>query len=145
MKVASPGAVTDPPGLLRECAPEAYERARRALGETTLQDLERRLTLQAIDECWAEHLATVAEIREGIHLAEVGGLSPLEEFQKGAAESFGVIFKGGRYLLGLPVNWIDNLDAVEWRNNLFERCDGRTMKPFEDAQRHSRPRGLGNA
>jgi preprotein translocase subunit SecA len=79
---------TDPPGLLQERAPDAYERARRALGETTLQDLERRLTLQAIDECWAEHLATVAEIREGIHLAEVGGLSPLEEFQKGAAASF---------------------------------------------------------
>jgi preprotein translocase subunit SecA len=79
---------TDPPGLLRERAPEAYERARRALGEATLQDLERRLTLQAIDECWAEHLGTVAEIREGIHLAEVGGMSPLEEFQKGAAASF---------------------------------------------------------
>jgi preprotein translocase subunit SecA len=44
--------------------------------------------LHAIDECWSEHLATVTEIRDGIHLAEVGGLSPLEEFHKGAAESF---------------------------------------------------------
>jgi preprotein translocase subunit SecA len=58
------------------------------LGEATLQDLEKRLTIHAIDECWSEHLATVTEIRDGIHLAEVGGLSPLEEFHKGAVESF---------------------------------------------------------
>lgn len=66
-------------------------------------------------------------------------------YRKGAAESFGVIFKCQRYLLGLPVDESDSLDAVEWRNSLFERCDWRTMKSLEGAQRHSRPRGLGNA
>jgi preprotein translocase subunit SecA len=76
------------PGVLQERVPAARESARRALGEAALQDLERRLTLHAIDECWSEHLATVTEIRDGIHLAEVGGLSPLVEFQKRAVESF---------------------------------------------------------
>lgn len=66
-------------------------------------------------------------------------------YRKGAAESFGVIYKDKRYVLGLPVDESNNLDAVEWRNNLFERCDWRTMRPLEDAHRHSRPRGLGNA
>ena len=50
--------------------------------------LEKRIALQAIDQCWAEHLATVAEIRDGIHLVTIGGLSPLEEFQKAVATSF---------------------------------------------------------
>ena len=53
-----------------------------------MQDLERRLTLYAIDACWSDHLATVTELRDGIHLAEVGGLNPLEEFLRGAAKSF---------------------------------------------------------
>jgi len=66
-------------------------------------------------------------------------------YRKGAAESFGIIYKNKRYLLGLPVDESDNLDAVEWRNGLFERCDWRTMKPLTGAQRHSRPRGLGKA
>ena len=66
-------------------------------------------------------------------------------YRQGAAESFGVIYEGKRYLLGLPVNESRNLDAIEWRNGLFERCDWRTMKPLEGAQRHSRPRGLGKA
>jgi preprotein translocase subunit SecA len=80
------GAVV--PGVLQERKPAEWERARQALGEAELQDLERRLMLQAIDESWSEHLAMVTEIRDGIHLAEVGGLSPLEEFHKAAAASF---------------------------------------------------------
>ncbi len=79
---------TAAPRVLQEHLPAAREKARRALGEAALQDLERRLMLHAVDECWSEHLATVTEIRDGIHLAEVGGLSPLEEFHKGAAASF---------------------------------------------------------
>jgi preprotein translocase subunit SecA len=74
--------------VLQERVPELRERARRALGDSTLQDIERKLTLQAIDECWSEHLATVTEVRESIHLVGVGGYSPLEEFQRQAASSF---------------------------------------------------------
>jgi preprotein translocase subunit SecA len=75
-------------GILRERVPEAYERAVRLLGPEAAADLERRLTLAAIDECWADHLAAVAEVREGIHLVAVGGLLPLEEFQKSVVRAF---------------------------------------------------------
>ena len=50
--------------------------------------MERRLTLRAIDAGWADHLAGIAEIRDGIHLVAVGGLSPEREFAKAAARSF---------------------------------------------------------
>jgi preprotein translocase subunit SecA len=76
------------PAVLRKSMPAAREHALQVLGEAALHDLERKLMLLAIDECWSEHLAAVAEIRDGIHLAEVGGLWPLAEFQKQAAESF---------------------------------------------------------
>jgi preprotein translocase subunit SecA len=76
------------PNGLTERAPEAYRPALRALADETLAALERRLVLRAIDDCWAEHLATVEEIRETIHLTQVGGLSPLEEFRKAAGASF---------------------------------------------------------
>jgi len=76
------------PEVLKERVPEDAERARGILGDENLKDLERRLTLHAIDECWSEHLMIVTEIRDGIHLAEVGGMSPIEEFQKAAAASF---------------------------------------------------------
>lgn len=64
-------------------------------------------------------------------------------YRERPAETFGVIYEGRRYLMGVPLPDSLVCDAIEWRNELFERCDGHTMKPLEGAQRHSRPIGLG--
>ena len=61
-------------------------------------------------------------------------------FRRGFAESFGVIYGGQPYLGGLPVVEFPNLDGVEWRNELFERCDWRTKQRLKFAQPHARPR-----
>ncbi len=82
----------DPSELLRERAPAAYERAVGLIGGEAMADLERRLVLCSIDQCWADHLAAVAEVKEGIHLAVVGGLSPLNEFHKSVVQSFEPFF-----------------------------------------------------
>jgi len=74
--------------VLSKRVPELYERVCGLIGSEAAADLERRLKLHTIDQCWADHLAIVAEIRDGIHLAAIGGLSPLEEFQKRVAQSF---------------------------------------------------------
>jgi preprotein translocase subunit SecA len=76
------------PQLLQERLPQRYQELRDALGDGLLLELERRVMLRAIDECWSDHLARVTEIRDGIHLAEVGGLDPYREFLKLAAGSF---------------------------------------------------------
>jgi preprotein translocase subunit SecA len=73
---------------IQERATDARERAVRAISEPALRDIERRLMLESIDHCWSQHLELVTDIREGIHLAEVGGLDPLIEFQKQAFLSF---------------------------------------------------------
>jgi preprotein translocase subunit SecA len=78
--------------VLGERVPAAYERAVGLIGGATTADLERRLALYAIDQCWADHLATIAEVKEGIHLARVGGLSPLNEFHKSVVQSFELFF-----------------------------------------------------
>jgi preprotein translocase subunit SecA len=85
---------TDAPGVLQARVPSAYAHACQVLGKEALQDLERRLTLHAVDACWSEHLATVTEIRDGIHLAELGGLSPFDEFLKQAVASFDHALEG---------------------------------------------------
>jgi len=76
------------PDLFQQQLPERHLNLKRSLSKETLLDLERRVMLRAIDECWSEHLAAVTEIRDGIHLAEVGGLDPYREFLKLAADSF---------------------------------------------------------
>lgn len=66
-------------------------------------------------------------------------------YRTGCARSFGVIYQGVRYLLGIPVTASNCLDNVEWRNSLFERCDWQTLQRLEDAQSHHKPHGLGKA
>jgi preprotein translocase subunit SecA len=76
------------PTILRDQLPEQVAEAGDLIGSAAMADLERRLWLATIDSCWADHLAMAAEIRDEIHLVAIGGLSPLEEFQKRVAHSF---------------------------------------------------------
>jgi preprotein translocase subunit SecA len=50
--------------------------------------MARRATLFHIDSAWADHLAWLADLREGIHLVSIGRNEPLREFQKAATEAF---------------------------------------------------------
>lgn len=49
---------------------------------------ERVLTIAALDGAWREHLAIIADLREGIHLVALGGLEPLAHFTSEAIAAF---------------------------------------------------------
>ena len=76
------------PTLFQENQPQIHKRIHELIGQEKGHELERRILLQAIDCCWAEYLAIITEIRDGIHLAEIGGMDPFQEFVKMAAASF---------------------------------------------------------
>lgn len=54
---------------------------------------------------------------------------------KSSAIAYGIIKNKQRYFLGIPVNNDVQYNSIEWRNDLFELCDGETMYKFENAQR----------
>ena len=60
-------------------------------------------------------------------------------YRNGNAISFGIIQKGNRYFNGSPVSDFADLKRIEWKNCLFERCDGNTMKRLPKAQKQPRP------
>jgi preprotein translocase subunit SecA len=53
----------------------------------------RSIALYHLDRCWAEHLATLAEVREGVHLRALGRLDPLDEFHRAAVPAFGQLWE----------------------------------------------------
>ncbi len=69
-------------GFLEEKASKHYAKLESLLGKNRIQKIEQQITLYQIDRCWAEHLAMIADVRESIHLASVGGKSPIGEFLK---------------------------------------------------------------
>ena len=78
----------EPPHLLAERAAGRRERLRALAGEEVLVEVERRLTLLAIDRCWSDHLAELRDMREDSVLLAFAGRFPLAEFHHQAGESF---------------------------------------------------------
>jgi preprotein translocase subunit SecA len=74
--------------LLAERARGRYERLLTLVGRPILDEVERRLTLLAIDRCWSDHLAELREMREDSVLLAFAGRFPLAEFHHQAGESF---------------------------------------------------------
>lgn len=74
--------------LLAKRAAKRYSYLRSIVGENVLKRVEKQITLFHIDQCWAEYLARIAYIREGIHLFSVSGQNPLDEFHKIIADAF---------------------------------------------------------
>lgn len=79
------------------CYSDMVEEQRRILyeerlgilkGETPMSPSEQRVRLFYIDELWADHLAYVSYIREGIHLESLASRNPIEEFHAQIIEAY---------------------------------------------------------
>ena len=69
-------------------APDLETAAILRFGRDALDRILRRTALVHIDAAWADHLAWLADLREGIHLVSIGRKEPLQEFQRAATEAF---------------------------------------------------------
>ncbi len=78
----------EPVGIVRRKDRGLFAGGEALFGKEPIAELERRLTLLAIDRAWSDHLAWVADSRESIHLVAVGGKTPLDEFVRSATAEF---------------------------------------------------------
>ncbi|MEV1146279.1 accessory Sec system translocase SecA2 [Micromonospora sp. NPDC049799] len=58
------------------------------MDEDLLARVARSIALHHLDRLWAEHLAELSEVREGVHLRALGRLDPLDEFHRAAVPAF---------------------------------------------------------
>lgn len=77
---------------LAESSKERYEELVEEYGEDTVKDAARRIALYHLDRRWTDHLAYLADLREGINLRALSGgivhLKPIDEFNRSAIASF---------------------------------------------------------
>lgn len=75
----------DPVGdAIRTDVERAYALREAEIGPATMRELERAVSLEAIDRCWPEHLGEMFALLDGIGLRAVGGRSPLAEYRREA-------------------------------------------------------------
>ena len=70
------------------CGQDRYPDLVARMGQDAAIRAERLTTLLEIDRAWTDHLAFVADLREGIHLVGLGGDDPLTRFRVGVGEAF---------------------------------------------------------
>ena len=73
---------------MADSLPERYDELCAEVGPQVVDEAERLLALFHLDRIWSDHLAELADLREGIHLVRVGGRDPLQEFGRRASEMF---------------------------------------------------------
>ncbi|MEH1016031.1 accessory Sec system translocase SecA2 [Micromonospora sp. CPCC 206060] len=63
----------------------------KEIDEDVLSRAARSIALYHLDRLWAEHLAELSEVREGVHLRALGRLDPLDEFHRAAVPAFNAL------------------------------------------------------
>ncbi|WP_173037098.1 accessory Sec system translocase SecA2 [Phytohabitans flavus] len=89
--------------LLRDRFPDETDE----IEDELLSRVGRSIALYHLDRLWAEHLAELNEVREGVHLRALGRLDPLDEFHRSAVPAF---------------------------NDLFPKIEQRTLETFESIE-----------
>lgn len=90
-------------------------------------------TSRAIYHCFNDTLENIEDSQCG-GAPQLVGLYRIEN-----AKHYGIIYNGNRYFQGIKINNLKKFNNIEWRNELFEICDGNTMKIKSNAQRQPNP------
>ena len=81
------------PGVWETHAPREHAALVAAVGEEAVRRAEQRVTMFVLDREWADHLALIEDVREGIHLQRYGGREPLTEFHRQIVEAFSAMME----------------------------------------------------
>ena len=74
--------------MVKQAAIEAYEAKVEEFSEEHIEDIQRQILLQSIDQHWVEHLQALDKLKEGIHLRGYGQKQPLIEYKTEALGLF---------------------------------------------------------
>ena len=92
--------------MLREHFPEKCD----SIDDELLSKVARSIALYHIDRLWAEHLALLSEVREGVHLRALARVDPLDEFHRTAVPAFNALIPE---IEARTVETFENLEVTE--------------------------------
>ncbi|MGD8926628.1 MAG: preprotein translocase subunit SecA [Thioalkalispiraceae bacterium] len=67
---------------------KAYKEKEAAVGSDVLRHVEKEVTLTILDSQWKDHLATMDQLRQGIHLRGYAQKNPKQEYKRESFELF---------------------------------------------------------
>jgi len=114
---------------------EKYDEKEEQLGEAQAREFEKVIVLRAVDSKWMDHIDTMDQLRQGIHLRAYGQINPLREYQQEGFAMFEAMIESieeevAKYVM-----------KAEIRNNLQreEVAKGQAVNPKEDGEVKKKP------
>ena len=74
--------------MWQKYAPDLYAEAVSKFGEEKLQTLQNNILAALLNEFWSDYLDYTAYLREGIHLTQIAGKNPAEEYNIACEEYY---------------------------------------------------------
>ena len=123
-----------------EEAQAAYDTKASMVGDG-MRQLEKQIMLQVLDTLWKEHLATMDQLRQGIHLRAYANKNPKQEYKR---ESFALFesllgrlkYEVIRFLSHVQVQRQDEAAEIERRRR---EAAAKQQMAFEHAQANAVP------
>ena len=75
---------------------DAYDQKSEAVG-TDMRKIEKQIMLQVLDTLWKEHLASMDQLRQGIHLRAYAQKNPKQEYKRESFELFEDLLSNLKY------------------------------------------------
>jgi preprotein translocase subunit SecA len=103
---------------LIEASDAAYAAKVELAGAEVMQQFERAVMLQVLDQHWREHLSALDHLRQGIHLRGYAQKNPKQEYKREAFELFSAMLDSikrevCRIVVMVQVRSQDDVEAVE--------------------------------
>jgi preprotein translocase subunit SecA len=80
--------IEDKIALLTNLAKDIYQSRQKQMGEKLMRQIERLVSLSAIDTLWMDHLGVIMNFRQGVGLRAYGQKDPLVEYKNEAFNMF---------------------------------------------------------
>jgi len=140
---------------LRDRIVDAVQAAYDAKAEKVgpgMKQIEKQIMLQVLDALWKDHLQTMDQLRQGIHLRAYANKNPKQEYKR---ESFALFeslldrlkFEVVRFLSHVEIQREDEAQAIERRRReeaakqqlAFQHQQAQGMASAEDGEAQARP------
>lgn len=109
---------------------ERYDEKEQILSPEQMREFEKVVVLRAVDSKWIDHIDTMDQLRDGIHLRAYGQTDPLREYQAEGYAMFDAMVASIEEEASLYIM------KAEIRNNLErqEVAKGQAVNPKEDGE-----------
>ncbi|HCQ2241991.1 preprotein translocase subunit SecA [Staphylococcus aureus] len=121
---------------------EAAYQSQKDILEEQMNEFERMILLRSIDSHWTDHIDTMDQLRQGIHLRSYAQQNPLRDYQNEGHELFDIMMQNieedtCKFILKSVVQVEDNIE----REKTTEFCEAKHVSA-EDGKEKVKPKPI---